>query len=104
MITTYENETGRETEVSSHYYYEDQGCTTRPVPFQFINSQVIRIYNYIFLYVRACLYVRHAYMCTGSSFKARNHVQIQNKCEILLLLLDQDFALFRMVHFVFLVS
>jgi hypothetical protein len=36
------------------------------------------------------------------SFKGRNHVQIPSKCKSLVLFLDQHFALFRMVHLVFL--
>jgi hypothetical protein len=51
------------------------------------------------------LFVRHAYMHTASyacilmSFEGKNHVQIQIKCKILMLFLDQNCRLFRMVHF-----
>jgi hypothetical protein len=37
-----------------------------------------------------------------TSFKGRNHAQIQSKCKIKMLFPDQNLTLFRMVHFVFL--
>jgi hypothetical protein len=41
-------------------------------------------------------------ICIPTSFKARNDVQIQSKWEILMLFLNQNFPIFRMVHLVFL--
>jgi hypothetical protein len=59
-------------------------------------------------YFTVCLYLRHAYMHTGSyvfpclSKAAIMWKYLQRKCKILILFSDQDFSLFRMVHLIFL--
>jgi hypothetical protein len=58
-----------------------------------------------FLYVPVCLYVRRVYMRTGwyvfaRSTRAENDVQIQNQCNVVMMFLDQNVMLLRMVHLV----
>jgi hypothetical protein len=56
----------------------------------------------MYVYIRAARNYSYRLDCTPTSFKGRNHGQIQRDCKILMMLLDQSFALFRIVHLVFL--
>jgi hypothetical protein len=54
------------------------------------------------MYVRACLYVRYAYMHTSSYvFPHLSRAEITYKYEAMLYL-DQNFTLFRTVHLAYL--
>jgi hypothetical protein len=65
------------------------------------------VFSYICMYVCAAfiLFVYTSYRLASRYshvLQGRNHAQIQSKWRIVMLLLDQNFTLFQMVHLVFL--
>jgi hypothetical protein len=64
---------------------------------------VLCLYHASFVCAHIHAYMRiYACVCIPMLFKGRNHIQIQSKCKIIILYIDQNLSLFRMVHFVLL--
>jgi hypothetical protein len=78
--------------------------TIRNAPTHYIKDELHETWLLLYAYVTVGLNMRHATMRTGSTaFPCHSKTEIMGKYKILMMFLDQNLTLLRMVHLVFLV-